>query len=285
MKNFPPLLVNVKKSQTRVDFNALWTRSTTLEKATKILWQQACACPCGTDHTDEDQTVRVLDLPVSCAMCGGSGRLYGAPQETWALLTDASREESVYTVWGSFSRGSMLVTFLPENLPGEWDRIILSEGHLVLTDRRQRKAVVERPRYPISKRTIPVGSGDGLLVPLEVTTGVIGCYKTLPDGGTDPTPLVEGTDFIVTDDGYIDWTLGDGLGTSPEVDSYYAVRYFARPVYVVRDFSYMRRDFYEVMKGELVYTHHPVAAVALLEHIGPPPAPSLGTLPTEKVGD
>lgn len=281
MKQFPPLLVNVKQSTIRVDFNAEWNRSAAQEKATHIKWQQVCACPCGTEHTKDSQAVFVRDSPVSCDACGGTGRLYGPAQDTLALITDASRMESTYALWGGYSRGSISVTFMPENLPAEWDRITLSEGHIVLTDRRVRKATVERPRYPISKRKVAVGSGAGCTTPRDVIVGVIGAYKLRPDGTTDPAPMEESVDFVVTDDGYIDWTLGDARGSAPALGQQYGVRYFARPVYVVRDFAYMRRDFYELRKGDLVYVQHPVAAIALLEHLGPPVIPSWGISPTE----
>lgn len=278
----PPLRVNIKKSPVRVDLQEALSRTSAQEKGTEVLWQRAVACPCATDATVHDDQVMVGLPPLDCEVCGGVGKIYGAPQPTVMMLADASNPMLVFTVWGELSRGAVEVTAMPENLLSEWDRITLVQGTVTLTEWMVRKGVVERPRYEVVKRTFPIGSGEGLLTPQEVIVGVTDCYVASPSGVVYSTPRVEGVDFIITDDGYIDWTLGDSLGTAPAIGARYSVRYFARPVYVVRDHPYIRRDFYELIKGEMQYKSHPTKAIALQEWLGLTDPPVTGRGPAVK---
>lgn len=266
--NLPTLRVNIKKSPVRVDLQEHLSRSSAQEKGTELLWQRAVACPCATEAQVHGDQVMIGLPPLDCEMCGGVGKIYGPPQQVVMMLADASNPLLVFTVWGELSRGAVEVTAMPENLLAEWDRLTLLQGVVSLTEWCARKHTVERPRYEIVRRTFPIGSGEGGLVPTEITVGVTDCFKASLSGVVDPTPLVEGTDFTVTDTGYIDWSLGDALGTAPEVGARYSVRYFARPVYVVRDHPYIRRDFYEMYKGEMQYKSHPTRAIALQEWLG-----------------
>jgi hypothetical protein len=262
-----PSLRPFGRDNLRVDLVEEDFRNRVWEEGTLVDWQQACDCPCGTVSSIEGRTAAVRDFPLDCPLCDGKGKVYSAPQEIIVLMTSSSSSEEVYSVWGEYSSGTIYVTFLPENLPMEWDRVTLKQGSRLYSESRIRKGVRDRLRYPITKRKIISGSETDPTVPVEFELGVSLCYKGLQLGESSTVPLVEGVDFSITTDGLIDWTLGVASGTAPDIGERYAVRYFARPVFVIRDFPYVRRDFYEEIRRTLVYQNYPIKTLALLEHL------------------
>ena len=81
--------------------------------------------------------------------------------------------------------------------------------------------------------------------------------------------LVENTDFVVTSDGKIDWTLGVGLGTAPTAGERYSLSYFINPVYVIKSLPYTQRNTYSTDKSATEFRQElPVLADALLEGLG-----------------
>jgi hypothetical protein len=252
----------------RVDLVEEDFRNRVWEDGAVVDWQQACDCPCGTVSNIEGRTAAVRDFPLDCALCSGKGKIYAPAQEITVLMTASSTAEEVYNVWGEYSSGTVYITFLPENLPMEWDKVTLKQGSRLYTESRIRKGVIDGARYAITKRKIIMGSEADPTVPVEVELGVTACYRGIQLGGASETPLVENVDFAVTADGYVDWTLGIAKGTAPAVGERYSIRYFARPVFVVRDFPYVRRDFFEEIRRELVYQNYPIKVLAILEHLG-----------------
>jgi hypothetical protein len=275
-----PSLQPFTRDNFRVDLIEEDFRNRVWEKGSKVDWQQVCDCPCGTTSTVGGNTSSVRDFPLDCPLCFGRGKVYTDPQEITVMMTSSSSSEEVYNVWGEFSSGTVYITFLPENLPLEWDKIVLKEGSRLYSESRIRKNTIEPLRYPIIKRKIVSGSESSSTTPVESEVGVTLCYRGIDRGISSTIPLVEGVDFSVTADGRIDWTLGVTSGKAPKVGERYSVRYFSRPVFVVRDFPYVRRDFYEEVRRELVYQNYPIKVLAVLEHLGafttqnPPPGES-----------
>jgi hypothetical protein len=264
---FPTLKPN--PDNFRVDLIEDDFRNRVWEKGTLVSWSQACDCPCGTVSDVAGRSSAVRDFPVNCPMCSGRGKIYTDPQDITVLMTASSSSEEVYNVWGEYSSGTSFFSFLPENLPLEWDKITLKEGSRLFTESRIRKSLglSDSLRYAIVKRKIVSGSEEDAYVPYEQELGTTLCYKGVSLGVTDTTPLVENVDFSVTEDGLIDWSLGDDLGTSPLPGERYAIRYFCRPTFVVRDFPYIKRDFYELVRGGLVYQNYPIKVLAVMEHL------------------
>jgi hypothetical protein len=263
-----PSLRPAGRDNLRVDLVEEDFRNRVWEDGTVVDWQQACDCPCGTVSNIEGRTAAVRDFPLDCPLCNGKGKVYAPAQEITVLMTSSASSAEVYNVWGEYSSGTIYITFLPENLPLEWDKVTLKQGSRLYTESRIRKGVVDGARYAITKRKIIMGSEADPTVPVEVELGVTACYRGISLGGASETPLVENVDFSVTADGYIDWTLGVARGTAPAVGERYSIRYFARPVFVVRDFPYVRRDFFEEIRRELVYQNYPIKVLAILEHLG-----------------
>lgn len=265
---FPTLKPN--PDNWRVDLIEDDFRNRVWEKGTLVSWSQACDCPCGTVSTIAGRTAAVRDFPVDCPLCSGKGKVYTEPQDIIVLMTASSSSEEVYNVWGEYASGTTFFSFLPENLPSEWDRVTLKEGNRLYSESRIRKGVGynDALRYAITKRRIVCGSEEDPYVPQELELGVTLCFRGDSLGLGVSEPLIENVDFSVTETGLIDWTLGDDLGTAPLPGERYAIRYFCRPTFIIRDFPYIKRDFYETIKGELVFQNYPVKVLAILEHLG-----------------
>jgi len=254
----------------RVDLVEEDFRNRVWEDGTLCDWRQACDCPCGTVSQVAGRTSAVRDFPLDCPLCDGRGKVWGEPQEIMVLVTASASSEEVYNVWGEYSSGTVFMTFLPENLPMEWDKITLKQGSRMWTESRIRSGTIDGARDQIVKRKILMGSESDPTTPVEIELGVTMCFRGVGLGVASQTPLVEGTDFEVTEDGMIDWTKGIALGTAPAIGERYSIRYFARPVFVVRDFPFLKRDYYEEIRRELVYQNYPVKVLAILESLGSP---------------
>lgn len=260
----------------RVDLIEDDFRNRVWEKGTLVSWQQACDCPCGTVSSISGRTSAVRDFPVDCPLCYGKGKVYSEPQEIMTLMTSSSTNEEVYNVWGEYATGTSFFSFLPENIPLEWDRLTLLQGSKMFSETKIRSSSeTDFLRYPIIRRKFFVGSEADQSVPEEREVGVTLCFKGVGLGLPSAEPLVEGVDFEVTESGGLDWSLGDALGTSPEPGERYGIRYFSRPTFIVRDFPYVKRDFYELIRRELVYQNYPVRVLAILEHLGTFTSPHL----------
>jgi hypothetical protein len=175
----------------------------------------------------------------------------------------------------------------PEHMPDRLDRLTMLAGVRVLSETRQRTASsVERLRYPIVRRVFPTGSvGPGAGGTL--TVGVVLARWSNPNGVVQAGALTEGVHFEVTQDGSIDWTLGDTAEprTSPPEGAWYSMRYYARPVFVVKGFPFIRRDTFvqDIGQPEQEFSYLPLLVHAAPEFLGhrdgdeltnePPPNP------------
>lgn len=281
MITLPPLVLPGTDAE-RTDFDLQDFRHALTAKSVRLWWEGATTCPCARIITVRGATQATGEPRVNCLACGGSGIAYDAGQQTFGMLLGTHDQQRRWNQEGPLAIGYAHLTLLPENLPATDDRFTLFDGWRVQTETRERQSLEpERLRYPIQRRVITTGGGLRQETPVKKTVGVLDCRYTDTSGVVQSTVLVEGTHFVVTAGGLIDFALGDDLNVSPAVGARYAVRYFCRPVFVVIDHVYVRRDLYNRTDlGELHLGEHPVAALVMAEHLGTRNPPTLTFNPT-----
>jgi len=274
MITLPPLLLPGTDAE-RVDFDLPDVRHALTAKSVRLWWEGATTCPCSRIITNKGVTQSTGEPQGNCLVCGSSTIAYDAGQQTIGMLLGTNDQQRRFLEPGPQATGYAYLTTFPENLPKADDRFTLFDGWRIHSERRQRLALTpERMRYPIQRRAITTGGGLNLQTPVVKTVGVLHCRYTDTTGTVQPTTLVEGTHLTVTADGEVDFTLGDDLGVSPPVGGFYSLRYFCRPVFVVIDHVYIRRDlFNRTDLGSLHLGEHPIASLVMAEHLGTRNAP------------
>lgn len=215
------------------------------------------------------------ERPPDCPDCGGTGSVYLYAGETRALMTGDSRSGQ-RSRDGAVNPGQATFSFLPESMPAQLDRIVVMDAYEKFTEVTKRRGVVDRLRYPITPRLVVSGMAAQPVEPSYVNEGVIYLQVTGSDGLPVGDSRVEGVDFDVTPDGYIDWTRGDILGTAPEVGQNYAVTAWTRARYVVTESPGAHRaqttDYPDQdSRSDPASTQMLVRVQAKLETAGPPP--------------
>jgi hypothetical protein len=252
-----------------VSFDDAEFRRLVFQKGLPLEWEQATPCPCSAEQTFGEVTGQNLEHRLDCPACKGFGVIYTAPQPITGMVAAASEDERVVQAYGPEAAGYIFITLLPENIPSEWDRFTVKGGHRILTELKTRTSdPIEKLRYPIRRRTDihqPANPNDP---PVQSTNGVLGLWRQLPDGRTNPTPLLEGVHFVVTTAGEIDWTLGIVSGDAPTPGTRYSLRYFAELTVVVRDFPYIKRDFYDIEFGDVELRYLPNKVLCKIEQLG-----------------
>lgn len=239
-----PIITEPQLDKARVDFNLRDFRRALLQHGVPLRWEFAVVCPCKRIQSRGIVVVQSTEARTDCPECRGVGVIYDCAQNTVGIVHDTKDKAVLSTYHGQYSEGDVLITMLPEHLPDRWDRLTLKAGVRVYNESRRRTdARYERLRYPIVRRKFPVGNDDGSPGVSEMMElGVLYLRRTAMDGQLISGRLIENEDFAITDDGRIDWDLGDEAGTAPEEGAWYSVRYYARPVFIVKGLPYLRRD-------------------------------------------
>lgn len=234
--------------------------------------QKAAACPCQRQLTagTPAKTVNTKEPRPDCSLCEGKGYFYYATQDIEALALDAQFNPERFALYGERATGMIRFTFLPEHMPGWLDRITLLDSvaqyNEVIT---KGSSAIESTRYPIQTRSVVVGTAADNTVAETIQVRTLYVRKANAQGVVTGSELVESTDFVVTSDGKIDWTLGVGLGTAPATGERYSVSYFMHPVYVVKSLPYTQRNNYSTKKSATEFVQEmPVLADAWLEWLG-----------------
>jgi hypothetical protein len=153
------------------------------------------------------------------------------------------------------------LTFLPEHLPGLYDRMTMDDSAMVFRESRVRgSAATEKLRYPIVARSLDLTTGP-------VSVDVLHLQASGADGLTEPShTLTQGVDFDVTGDGELDFSVG---GTPPAEKTRYSVSYYAKPRYVVVDHPHTHRDtFVQAKSPDISFAPMPVQCMARLDFLG-----------------
>lgn len=255
----------------RVDFDPQGFRRVLLQHGMPVQWEYGMVCPCKRTQTRHEVVATSDEARADCTACNGTGILYGPPQESIGILQEVKEAAKLSTILGQYSEGDAFLTMPPEHIPDRLDRITLMAGTRVLSETRQRTAAaVEALRYPILRRVFNVGNADESPGSVAAELGVMYARFTNTSGETQVRDLLEGTDFTVTDAGRIDWTIGDDASTAPATGAWYSVRYFARPVFKVVGFPFLRRDTFTQAPGQAVreFAYMPVFVHLTPEFLG-----------------
>lgn len=246
-----------------------------------VLWEQAAECPCVRRTALSVSMGSLADTTggmgnnahprLDCAVCSGRGYLHHSPQQIQAVLTGADGNPKRFEAWGENMLGMLSVTPLPENLPGFLDRFTIIHSVMVMRETRTRTAqTVERLRFPIVTRALDLTVG-------VTNVSVLYAHKANAEGIAEPGGVMTmGEAFEVTDEGEIDWSVGDDNGKAPEVGGRYSMSYFGHPSYLVVNHPHAFRDVVDPWKrpvGQEVETAMVVNAMCRLEFLGRPQTP------------
>lgn len=231
------------KVRPRVDFDMQEYRKMVFAKGVAVAWEQCAECPCSQPSATwdvgliETTTTTTGEARVDCTLCDGKGYYWHSEQTIKAIVTGGSSKTDLFSMYGEYARGMVSVSLLPEHLPAYGDRFTVLHSVMVYRETRVRTAgTVESLRYPVQPRVLDLEGG-------EVTLGVTRIQRAGTDGlSTLNDVLIEGQDFVVTDAGKLDFSLGDSNNTAPVEGARYSVTYYARPRYYVADRPHTHRD-------------------------------------------
>ena len=222
---FPP------KSRLKVDFKPEDFYGQINDLGLRLWWEQAALCPCA-ENPD------TVEGRFGCSICRGVGREYLAGMEIRGIITDLTFREVPFELIGRFGFGLVSISLPPEQTPGFMDRFTLLDSAMTIQDLVTRKDTLDDLRWPVIERSVTLSISG---VATDVTLSVLHLRRVNSDGSAGPV-LTLGTDFVVTVDGKIDWTLGDGAHTAPAVGQRYSIRYYGHPRYLVLDRPRAIRD-------------------------------------------
>ena len=239
-----------------------------------MVWEQAQECPCRRTSQDfagdrfgaellvgPDPTATTTEARPDCELCEGSGYFHHSPQLIKGLVTRASSTPEAYSAWGEYARGMVYFTFLPEHLPGLFDRFTMKNSAMLYRESKVRQdSPTQKLRYPIIARELDLVGGVQSVDVLHLQASDIG-------GQSDPSmQLTKGVDFAVTGDGHLDFSIG---GNPPAVGSRFSVSYYSEPRYVVVDHPHTHRDtFIKVKSPDISFAPLPVQCMARLDFLG-----------------
>jgi hypothetical protein len=287
MSTLLPLWLPQDPSEDAVDFDLEDFRLALFQKGRELVWDQAISCPCQTrsrpaGRGQDVEYQRLNESRVDCPGCGGGGIIYDNRQTTYAMLTDAMSDQKFFNLYSRYSEGTVFITLLPEHMPAARDRFTLTRGVVTYEETNFiHKTTVERPRFPIVKRTMYLGSETNPYEPEEVAVGVMYMRAAGLDGVLLPTKFTENVHFTVTDEGAVDWTLAGEL--EPPIGARVSIRYYGRPAFTVTGFPFAQRDLYQNDAGSLEERYlglHPIKVVAVPEFWGARTPPVVGDVTT-----
>ena len=261
------------KLRPRVDWLNEEFRKQFFTRSVLVNWEMCNECPCSNTGAELDLDLQSYtgvevekkgEVRSDCPLCKGIGYFWHSKQETRVIITSASNDESRFHEYGEYARGMVNITLLPETLPSFGDRFTMVDSSIIFKETKMRKSgVLQSLRNPIVPRLLDTQGGATTLRVLNLQVANI-------SGLADPTKsLIEGTDFDVTEDGLIDFTKGDALGTTPAVGARYSISYYGHPRYYVADNPHTHRDSRYVRKSTQEQIRlMPVQCKATLEFMG-----------------
>jgi len=240
------------KLKPRVDFDPEQFRKLLFTKGLRVRWSMASECPCKregeSDLVSSSPLTDILRTNVNvkastaeprpdCPTCDGKGYFFHSEQDIYALVTRGIENPQPFAAYGEYAKGMASFTFLPEHTPSGFDKLVVLDSVLVFREtRRKTAATTQALRYPIASKAVDLSTGKSSIDVLHVEKAVIA-----GDNHTTSS-LVKNTDYAVTVDGKIDWSLGVAAGTAPATHTFFSVSYLAHPHFVVVDIPHSFRD-------------------------------------------
>jgi len=251
----------IKETQ-RIDFRPGYFEAVLNQHGRPTLWEKSSVCPCRNNGETSQPNAM-------CPVCGGLGTEWYDGQVINVIYDNLESNRDTMVAFGTWSFGTARLTMRSEYRPGPRDRYTLLSSVMIFSEKRVRRAVRERPRYPIAtiQTDLMVTKPDGELVKRNVRQSVMRLRK-MTAGGLPGDVLSVGLDCAIVEDqkvqvtdrtvlaamglpaegaevsvgGSIDWALGDQRGTAPKVGEQYALTYLYHPRYEVVTFNHAIRD-------------------------------------------
>lgn len=169
-----------------------------------VLWEKSALCPNMIDDGSHNP---------KCSMCL-HGILFFDAQRV-SMLVQAANLQQQFFIQGQFKAGSSLITSLPDNPISYGDRITIINNKVRTSDVRKRtqNSLIDKPKYPII---------DVILL------------------RTSSTEYKMGTDFDVTEEGFLKWT--PSKKRRPADGEWYTIVHTHRPVYLITDLVHQHRE-------------------------------------------
>ena len=250
----------------RVDMDPEEFRKLVFTHGMRWTWEQSAPCPCVRVLEVEGSIGETGEPRVECDRCHGTGLIYHSPLEIRALGLSARADPGRFAIYGEYAKGMISISLLPEHLPSHLDRFIALDLIVVYRDHVVRKGTTEELIAPIVRRDIQtLGDPVDPTIQRPETVGVLYCSKADSDGIAYGDPLVEGVDFVVTDEGKLSWSLGDANGTAPDVGEKYALAWYGHPSYLVLNHPHLVRATFTGTQTGQEYRDLPVQADCGLE--------------------
>lgn len=251
----------IKETQ-RIDFRPGYFESALNQHGRPTLWEKSSVCPC-SNNAETNQPA------ILCPVCGGLGVEWYDGQVINVLYDNLESNRDTLIAFGTWTFGTARLTMRSEYRPDPRARYTLLSSVMVFSEKRVRRAVRERPRYPIAsiQTALMVQRPDGEEVRRNIRQSVMR-LRAMGSDGLPGAVLSHGLDYQVVEDqkvpitdgsalaamglptdatevvvgGSLDWSLGDARGTAPAVGQQYAITYLYHPRYEVVTFNHAIRD-------------------------------------------
>lgn len=248
-----PILQSRKpvKIRPRVDFDMVEYRKLVFAKGIDLTWEQCSECPCSAQADTfnevayiQSTTTTTGEARADCPLCDGKGYFWHSEQTIRAIVNTQSTNTDQFALYGEYARGMISISTLPEHLPAYGDRFTVQKSVMVYRETKTRGAdSIEKMRYPISSRELDLQSGIQTLRVVHIQTASTAGVSTENDF------LTLGVDYTVTEDGRVDFSLGEVNGTAPIEGTRYSITYYASPRYYVADHPHAHRDSVNIKKS------------------------------------
>lgn len=277
----------IKENQ-RIDFRPGYFEAVLNQHGRPTLWEKSSVCPCR--NNGETSQPNAL-----CPVCGGIGTEWYDGQVINVIYDNLESNRDTLIAFGTWTFGTARLTMRSEYRPGPRDRYTLLSSVMIFTERRTRRAVRERPRYPIAtlKTDLMVQRPDGEWVKRPAVAQNVLRLRLMDSRTMLPGAVLSpGLDFTIVEDqrvrvvdrtvlesmglspdgadvavgGSIDWTVGDQRGTAPKVGESYALTYLYHPRFEVVTFNHAIRDDKSKQKApEMRIEHLPLEIMCKLD--------------------
>ena len=218
-------------------------------------WEWGIPCPCSAT-IEVGRRSRALQNhgPLDhCVKCDGAAFFYDEGQPSIGVISGYGEKGVVSQYMLRLQPGEMFVSLMPEHTVDMEDRFtdlmstrVVSESQVVGAQNKwSLPPNIIRPRYPIARKKMRLAADGDINAYTDKEVGVAYMCKAGPTGVYVAGKYVEDTHFAITDEGYIDLTLSfdDPELGGPQVGDTISYRFFAHPVYKVKEIVRQSRDF------------------------------------------
>ncbi len=140
-----------------------------------------------------------------------------------------------------------------------------------------KNSIAQAAAYGITASVKNTSDGSSLLgVSATTSTNTVTITQSSTGAVSEPEfngslasgELEEGLDFVIRNDGQIDWALGNSAGTAPSNGDFYSVSYYTNPTYIVDSIPHVFRDATTRIKSASdTLSVYPTQVICKLEYL------------------